>query len=80
MGADFYEAAAPQGLPAVGIGAGSLIQGAIVDKNCRIGREVRVANEKQLDASDQHDTCLIRDGIPVVVKDGILPDGWSLEG
>ncbi len=83
MGADYYEqfdAARPCGPqhPCLGIGSGSVIEGAIVDKNCRIGSNVRVVNEHGIvDGKDAAD-CVIRDGIPVVVKDAELRDGWTL--
>ncbi len=83
MGADFYEqndARKPCGPehPLVGIGDGSVIEGAIVDKNCRIGRNVRVVNEQGIEDGPDDEICMIRDGIPVVVKDAVLPDGWQL--
>jgi glucose-1-phosphate adenylyltransferase len=67
-----------KGLPPIGIGAGSVIEGAILDKSCRIGRNVRIVNERGVETSDEHDACPIRDGIPVVVKDGTLLDGFKL--
>ena len=85
MGADVYELGTEladdrsAGRPAIGIGSGSLIQGAIVDKNCRIGRNVRVFNEEGIENSEDSDHCTIRDGIPIVVKDATLDDGWSLK-
>jgi glucose-1-phosphate adenylyltransferase len=82
MGADIYEASMPGAVP-LGIGDGSRIQGAILDKNCRIGRNVRIANEQKIEnrgdeAMHGDDPCIIRDTIPVVVKDGTLPDGYVL--
>jgi glucose-1-phosphate adenylyltransferase len=84
MGADVYEnpAAAPEGV-SLGIGSGSFIQGAILDKNCRIGRNARIVNDKRVEnQGDESMTgdegCIIRDGIPVVVKDATLPDGFKL--
>jgi len=84
MGADFLETAndlaelkETQGVP-VGIGTGSLIDGAILDKNVRIGRNVRVVNRTKIDESDEHSPCNIRDGIPIVSKDATLNDGWAL--
>jgi glucose-1-phosphate adenylyltransferase len=85
MGADEYERDADlaanhaKRLPPIGIGAGSVIEGAIIDKNCRIGRGVRVVNASGVETSDEHEACPIRDGIPVVVKDGILLDGFKLQ-
>lgn len=64
------------GRPAIGVGAGSEIRGAILDKNCRLGRGVRVVAGPQ--AATQPNQCVVSDGIPVVVKDAILPDGWNL--
>jgi len=85
MGADFYERTADleqdriAGHPAIGIGAGSVIEGAIVDKNCHIGRDVRIVNETRIENSEGDDEiCMIRDGIPIVLKDAALPDGWML--
>jgi glucose-1-phosphate adenylyltransferase len=83
MGADEYDEE-DRGIPKdgdappLGIGAGSFIEGAILDKNCRIGRNVRIVNSQRLENTDDADDCVIRDGIPVVVKDAVLPDGWKL--
>ena len=81
MGADEYESenvTPRQGLPPLGIGDHSHIENAIVDKNCRIGRGVRVINEQGVQDSEDNDLCVIRDSIPVVIKGAILPDGWRL--
>jgi glucose-1-phosphate adenylyltransferase len=63
----------------VWIGAGSRIEGAIVDRNARIGRDVRIVNEAGIQDSPDADDCVVRDGVPVVVKNAILPDHWSLQ-
>ena len=81
MGADVYEspkqvmANARANRPNIGIGPGSRIENAIVDKNARIGRNVRITNEPgHIDADDaQH--YVIRDGIVVIPKFTILQDG-----
>ena len=84
MGADEYEspeelaAADRQGLPRIGIGEGSVIEGAIVDKNCRIGRGVRVFGGGQTGDRDVTPECVVRDGVVVIKKGAVLPDGWSL--
>lgn len=84
LGADDYESTAELAAnqvarrPAVGIGDGSLIENAILDKNCRIGRNVRIVNEKGIDNSVEEGDCVIRDGIPIVVKDATIRDGWRL--
>jgi glucose-1-phosphate adenylyltransferase len=85
MGADFYDAdgevAHPTnpaaGLPPLGIGAGSVIEGAIIDKNCRIGANVRIANDRRLETSRETPQAMVADGIIIVQKEAILPDGWQ---
>jgi len=84
MGNDFYEAAESlsacrsNGDPPLGVGDGTLIEGAIIDKNCRIGRNVRVVNEKGLDWAEETLYGMIRDGIVVAPKNTTLPDKWTL--
>ena len=51
MGADFYESDCDRTdeigeLPPVGIGSGTVIEGAIVDKNARIGQNCQIANAR----------------------------------
>ncbi len=83
MGADYYET--PEHLRTIehselapiGIGDGSRIQGAIIDKNCRIGTAAQVVNHDETQEGNIGDICAIRDGILVVQKDACLPDGWQ---
>ena len=84
MGNDFYEASEEiaadrsNGRPTLGVGPGTQIEGAIVDKNCRIGRNVRIVNRRGVDSTEETPHGMIRDGIVVVPKDATLPDGWTL--
>lgn len=84
MGNDLYqtpeEIAADRaaGTPPLGLGEGSVIEGAIIDKNCRIGKNVRIANAKGIQETSITDVVPICDGIPVVPKDTTLADGWAL--
>jgi len=84
MGNDYYEApedvatGKPNGRPPLGVGEGAQIEGAIIDKNCRIGRNSRIVNSAGIDSSAETDCCMIRDGIIVVPKETTLPDGWAL--
>jgi glucose-1-phosphate adenylyltransferase len=84
LGVDDYETnqqlQANQSLrrPPIGIGDGSVIEGAILDKNCRIGKNVRVVNHRGIIDSEDAPDCVIREGIPIVVKGASLPDGWKL--
>ena len=78
MGADFYETAEHQhpmseGIP-VGVGAGSVIERAIIDKNARIGEGVTIRNEKNVERYDGVGY-YIRDGIVIVPKNGVIPAG-----
>ncbi len=83
MGNDFYEqpgdlaADASAGIVPVGVGDGSHIEGAIIDKNCRIGRNVRLINNGGAD-SEETPYGMRRDGVYVVCKGTTLPDGWVL--
>jgi glucose-1-phosphate adenylyltransferase len=82
LGNDFYEtddglaAGAAQGLPPLGIGDDTIISGAIVDKNVRIGRRVRIVNEHGWQNTADNDRFMIRDGVAVIPKDALVPDGW----
>ena len=77
MGADYYESDIPANCPPMGIGAGATIEGAIVDKNCRIGKNVQITSQSEAADSQETGSCIVRDGISVVLKNAILPDGWS---
>lgn len=83
MGADFYETperrAQSEG-PPIGIGDGSVVEGAIIDKNVRIGKNVRIVPGEAALPDSQTDELIVRDGIVVVPKNGTLPDNWSLHG
>lgn len=60
--------------PPLGVGEGSVIERAIVDKNVRIGRNVRLVNEKGVMEADG-EGWFIRDGIIVLSKNSVIPDG-----
>lgn len=81
MGADFYQSAEElaeekaQGLPPIGIGDGSVVDGVIVDKNCRIGHGVQVTNARPL--SPGNTDVVVADGIIIVPKGTMLPDKWK---
>ncbi len=84
MGADFSQTEdertenLQRGLPPIGIGSGSVIENAILDKNCRIGKNVRIVYKGSAETADMHEHCVVRDHLPIVIKDGILPDNWVL--
>jgi glucose-1-phosphate adenylyltransferase len=60
--------------PSVGIGADTIIENAIVDKNARIGRGVRVVNEAGVTDLEDSPNYVIRDKIVVIPKFTVLPD------
>lgn len=77
MGADYYEAQAREmepDFPSIGVGEGSRIRGAILDKNARIGQAVRI-EPFPLGTEREEANWVIRDGLVVVPKDAILPNG-----
>jgi glucose-1-phosphate adenylyltransferase len=80
MGADYYESEAPpaaRSAPPIGVGAGSSIEGAILDKNARIGKKVRI-QPFALGTDLDEETWSVRDGIVVVPKNAVLPDGTRI--
>jgi glucose-1-phosphate adenylyltransferase len=82
MGSDFYEPFTERqsglqkgGIP-LGIGADTTIRRAIVDKNARIGRDVRIINKDRVEEAQREDEGFyIRSGIVVVLKNAVIPDG-----
>lgn len=83
MGNDYYETLSEmesdraKGLPKIGIGERCYIKDAIIDKNCRIGNDVRIVGGKHL-ANTDHPLYAVKDGIVVVKKTAILPDGFVI--
>lgn len=82
MGADYYQSLeemrkdSAAALPRVGIGEQSLIRKAIIDKNARIGSEVRLLNEAgNLNADAEDKSYFIRDGIIIVPKNAVIRNG-----
>ncbi|MDH4195953.1 MAG: glucose-1-phosphate adenylyltransferase [Candidatus Aminicenantes bacterium] len=80
MGADFFESAESiarhraAGVPPVGIGRDSEICTAIIDKNARVGDGVRLVNARGVE-NEESESWAIVNGIVVVPKDVIIPDG-----
>jgi glucose-1-phosphate adenylyltransferase len=80
MGADYYETGPSleenrqQSRPNIGIGEGSVIEGAIIDKNARIGRSVRI---RCLEGRPDSDSgfWVARDGLVIVPKNAVIGDG-----
>jgi glucose-1-phosphate adenylyltransferase len=83
MGADYYqttdEIAADHAAdrPPMGIGEGSVVERAIVDKNVRIGKKVEIKNPDGIKEGGGKGF-FIRDGIVVIPKDAEIPNGTKI--
>lgn len=82
MGADYYQTL--EGMlgdreanrPRVGVGENTVIRRAIIDKNVRIGSNVRLLNESGIETADGPEGMYyIRDRIIIIPKNGLIPDG-----
>jgi glucose-1-phosphate adenylyltransferase len=83
MGNDYYETIeemdqdSAKGMPRIGIGERCYIKDAIIDKNCRIGNDVRINGGKHL-ANTDHALYTVKEGIVVVKKQAVVPDGFVI--
>jgi glucose-1-phosphate adenylyltransferase len=82
IGSDNFETDAQRaenrkvGRPDLNVGENTFIERAILDKDCRIGRGVKLVNESgKTDADGPNGMYYVRDGIIVVPRGAILPDG-----
>lgn len=85
MGADSFEpldemkANLARGIPHLGVGKDTVIRRAIIDKNVRVGKNVRLLNKA---GHENHDDpgglYFVRDGIIIIPKNGIVPDGTEV--
>lgn len=80
MGADYFENDLQRKdnrqlqQPDVGVGQNCFIENAIIDKNARIGNNVRLSPAGKSDMFQQGDV-IVRDGVLIVQKNGLVPDG-----
>jgi glucose-1-phosphate adenylyltransferase len=81
MGCDDYERiGSPEGTPALprmGIGRNARIENAIIDKNARIGNDVTITPAGKPENLD-HEMYYIRDGIVIIPKNAVIPDGTTI--
>jgi len=78
MGADYLDGEASRDPVPMGIGTGSKISGAIIDKNARIGKNVVIRGSRRLKDCDREGYA-VRDGIVIVLKNAVIPDGARIE-
>lgn len=85
MGADFFEDFADHeenraaGRPDMGVGRNCHIKNTILDKNARIGNNVILDPTGLPDNFGPDVDVAIRDGVCVVCKDAVVPDGFVLK-
>ena len=81
MGSDYYETLEDIDSNKIdvlmGIGERCFIKNAIIDKNCRIGDDVRINGGKHLEDKET-DMYFIKDGIVVIKKDATIPKGYII--
>lgn len=81
MGNDFYETleqVAEENIEIMmGIGDRCYIHNCIVDKNCRIGDDVRINGGTHIKDMET-DTYMVKDGIVVIKKDAVIPKGTNI--
>ena len=77
MGADYFEFETDASEVPLGIGEGTTIENAIIDKNARIGRNVIIKNVKGVEQEDGK-YYYIREGIVIVPKDVTIPDKTAI--
>ncbi len=83
MGNDLYETLtemetnAAKGKPKIGIGDRCYVRNAIIDKHSRIGNDVRINGGPHLENTD-HALYTVKEGIVVVKKGAVLPDGFVI--
>ena len=80
LGSDYYEsqesilAHQQAGKPRIGVGVNTRIENTIVDKNARIGDNVVISPAGKAETVD-HPLYYIRDGIVIIPKNGVIPNG-----
>ena len=83
LGCDYYESIESiseherAGKPRVGIGSGSRIENAIIDKNARVGNSVIISPAGKPENLD-HPLYFIRDGVVIIPKNGTIPHGMVI--
>lgn len=85
MGSDFFETFdeirgdASNSKPHIGIGGDTIIRKAIVDKNVRIGKNVKLLNRDGIENLDgENKSFYIREGIIIIPKNAVIPDGTEI--
>ena len=85
MGSDLFESIEElngnidRGIPHIGIDQNTIIRRAIIDKNVRIGKNVKLLNREGAENYEAPDRSFyIREGIIIIPKGAIIPDGTEI--
>lgn len=85
MGSDIFESISEirsnidGNKPNIGIGENTIIRRSIIDKNVRIGNNVKLLNRNNIEFYDAPDKSVyIREGIIIVPKNAVIPDGTEI--
>jgi glucose-1-phosphate adenylyltransferase len=80
LGSDYYEtldecAFVPGCLP-MGVGDNSVVRKALIDKNARIGDNVKIINKEDVqEANRESEGWMIKDGVVIIIKDAVIKSG-----
>lgn len=81
MGSDYYETLEEieqnTSRPSMGIGERCFIRNTIIDKNCRIGNDVRINGGDHLEDREENDY-VIKSGVVVIKKNATIPEGFTI--
>ncbi len=81
MGSDYYETLEEieqnTSRPSMGIGERCFIRNTIIDKNCRIGNDVRINGGDHLEDREESDY-VIKSGVVVIKKNAVIPEGFTI--
>ncbi len=81
MGSDYYEDPEEldqQKIIPMGVGEGSIIKNAILDRNVRIGKNVQIIGGDHLE-DQEAETYVIKDGLVVVRYKAVIPDNFVIK-
>jgi len=73
LGNDFWDEKGTSEVPAIGIGKNTQIENAIIDKNARIGKNVRIIGDKDL-PDTRHPQYTVSGGIVIIHRNAVIPD------
>ncbi len=83
IGADRFETTdekmenARRGFPNTGIGENTVIENAILDKDCRVGSNVKIINQDKV-KNGEGPNFVIREGIVVIPRSAVVLDGTTI--